>query len=117
MDQVSSRRLFLKRAISAVVLLAGGVALLIAYLSKKAKPGNRTQGDSANPCDDSFLGKDDLKARESMGYVKKSPVSSKQCGGCKLFLPVPVSKTCGRCQLFKGPVAITGNCSYWVPQI
>lgn len=72
----------------------------------------------ADPCDDyTGLSENDLKARESMGYVKQSPISEKQCGNCNLWLPPPAGKDCGACQLFKGPVYTAGHCTYWAPQV
>ena len=119
MHKINSRRLFLQKCVSAGMLLTGG-ALLLPGCNAKEKSSAKEEGGGAppDPCSDyTGLSENDLKARESMGYVKQSPIPEKQCGNCNLWLPPLEGKDCGACQLFKGPVYTAGHCTYWAPQV
>ena len=74
-------------------------------------------GDVAAACDDlSGLSEQDLKLRETYGYLAKSPVADNQCSNCNLWLPNQDDPSCGKCLLFKGPVYAVGHCTSWAPQ-
>ncbi len=119
MHEINSRRLFLQKCVSAGMLLTGGAFMLHGCSAKKKSPAEEDGSEvPADPCGDyTGLYENDLKARESMGYVKQSPIPGKQCGNCNLWLPPPAGKDCGACQLFKGPVYTEGYCTYWAPQV
>jgi len=73
---------------------------------------------SSDACSDySDLTKDDIKKRESLGYVQKAVSENKQCGNCNLWIPPIEGAACGKCQLFKGPVPASAICTYWAPKI
>ncbi|MBZ5859391.1 high-potential iron-sulfur protein [Flavihumibacter profundi] len=116
MTASKERRLFFKKCIAAGMTLAGALFFSAGCQSPEKKPANENGVvDTNDPCNDSVLSKDDIKARESLGYVKKSPVADKHCGNCKLWLPPAPGKECGKCQLFKGTVPAPGYCTYWAP--
>jgi hypothetical protein len=104
-----SRRLFLQRCFSSVLIVTG-----ISSCETKEKK----KSTSTNPCFDySELSNEDLAKRKSLGYVEKSPTDNKYCGNCNLWLPPQPEEQCGRCQLFKGPVHAEAYCTYWAPQV
>ncbi len=116
MFQQYSRRQFIQK------YFYGGLAIWIfvftACRSKEKSPPPEPEGEAVNACDDlSGLGKADLQARETFGYVKESPVPDSQCNNCNLWLPDEVNKDCGKCLLFKGPVYAEGYCTSWAPQL
>ncbi|HEX5024309.1 MAG TPA: high-potential iron-sulfur protein, partial [Agriterribacter sp.] len=119
MSETSPRRLFLKKCMSAAMMLTGGILLL----NSCGAPGKEAAQDKpeegrADSCDDyAGLTENDLKARASMGYSKQSPIPGKQCNNCNLWLPPAGNAVCGKCQLFKGPVYAAGHCTYWAPQV
>jgi len=118
MSEGNSRRLFLKKCFSAVLQLAFVSFIIQSCTSKENKAGKGSTTTSSDPCSDySELGKDDIKKRESLGYVQKSSSANKQCGNCNLWLPPVAGEACGKCQLFKGPVPPSANCTYWAPRI
>jgi hypothetical protein len=104
-----SRRLFLQRCSSALLILVG-----ISSCQTKEKKGIV----SGDPCTDySDVSEEDLKKRKTLGYVEKAPTEAKHCGNCNLWLPPQQGDKCGRCQLFKGPVPAEAYCTYWAPQV
>jgi hypothetical protein len=105
-DDVNSRRLFIQRCFSALLLSAG-----ISCASEDKKESQ------ANPCDYSTLSEEDVKKRRSLGFVEKAPTENKHCGNCNLYFPAKNSDECGRCQLFNGPVTADAYCTYWAPQV
>lgn len=80
-----------------------------------------TQGSSekkTDPCSDfSEVSEAELKKRQQLGYVQKSPSTESHCSNCQLWLPRKDTKDCGNCQIFKGPVLAEGYCTYWAPQM
>ena len=118
MSEVNSRRLFLQKCFSSVLQWAFVSFIIQSCTSKENKAGKSTATTSSDPCSDySELGKDDIKKRESLGYVQKAPSTTKQCGNCNLWLPPVAGEACGKCQLFKGPVPVSAICTYWAPRI
>src|SRR5258706_15893344 len=119
MSEANLRRLFLQKCFSSVLRLSF-IPLIIESCTSKENESKKEKKaiTSSNSCSDySELGKDDIKKRESLGYVEKSPSANKQCGNCNLWLPPIDGQTCGKCQLFKGPVPASANCAYWAPRI
>jgi len=117
MNHNNSRRNFLQACLSTGMTFAG-IVFLLGCQSDDNKPVKQLPaGNSNDPCSDySELSATDVKAREALGYVKKSPIAGKHCGSCKLWLPPAPGKECGKCQLFKGPVMEMAYCTYWAPQ-
>ncbi len=62
------------------------------------------------------LSANELKSRNALGYVDKTPMKEKRCDNCKLFIPAGDKKACATCPLFKGPVLPKGYCTYWAPK-
>ena len=117
MSGANSRRFFLQECFSSVLRLAFVPLIIESCTLKKneTEKANNTPA-SSDPCSDySELSKDDIKKRESLGYVQKAPSENKQCGNCNLWLPTADSNACGKCQLFKGPVPAFASCTYWAP--
>jgi hypothetical protein len=107
--EMLGRRMFLQKCIASTLLVGG----FSGCETKEKKPNTST-----NPCADySDLSDEDIKKRESLGFVEKSPSENKHCGNCNLWLPAKQDEQCGRCQLFKGPVAAEAYCTYWAPQV
>jgi hypothetical protein len=119
MNEPNSRRLFLQKCFSAALPLAFVPVMINSCgLKQKENEKEKNAAGSSDPCSDySDLSKNDIKLRESLGYVQKSPTANKQCGNCNLWLPPAEGKACGKCQLFKGPVPSTAYCTYWAPRI
>ena len=117
MREDNSRRLFLQKCFSSAVRLAFVPILIASCTLKKneTKKENKT-ATSPDPCSDSETSKDDIKKRESLGYVIKAPSEDKHCGNCNLWLPPVAATPCGRCLLFKGPVAAEAYCTNWAPK-
>lgn len=111
-----SRRKFINKC-----LTTGGLFLSSAYIlsSCNASPGGEKQTDKKNTqakdtCNDlSEVSEAELKKRNSLGYVIKSPNPDNFCGNCSLYLPPKEGKACGGCLLFKGPVYKEGHCVQW----
>ncbi len=110
-----SRRHFFVKGIG---LVAG------AWILDSCGGGEKTEQDAAGStpvvtsCDDlSNVSKEDIAARQKLGYVKESPIADNQCQNCNLYLPPKNGQTCGGCMLFKGPVFPTSYCTYWAPKV
>ena len=109
MSQANTRRLFLQKCISPVLLVIG---------ISSCETNEKKASTSTNPCQDySDVSEDELKKRKSLGYAEKAPTENKHCGNCNLWLPPKEEEKCGRCQLFKGPVPAEAYCTYWAPQV
>jgi hypothetical protein len=118
MNSLKSRRFFLQRCVSAGLTLGSGSLLFVNCDSKQTAQTDTTKKPAENPCEDySGLTASDLKTRQGLGYVTKSPIPEKQCNSCNLWLPPAAGKECGGCMLFKGPVYANANCTYWAPQV
>ncbi len=115
-NKTNSRRLFIRDIFSAAAAITAG-ALVTEGCQSGKEPAKEQTGPSADPCSDSGLGKEDIKARKDLGYTLKSPFPNKQCRNCKLWLPAPAGQSCGKCQLFKGPTPATSYCTYWAPLV
>src|SRR5688572_11233195 len=104
MSEANLRRLFLQKCFSVVLRLAFLPFIIESCTSKENDTGNEKNAANPDTCIDySELSKDDIKKRESLGYVQKAPSANKQCNNCNLWLPPASGETCGKCQLFKGP--------------
>lgn len=122
MDQVESRKAFLKRCTYAIPSLVG-IGLLAAGCNS-GEPGKNTDSNANNnnaapkSCDDfSGVSDNDLKTRKNFNYVDVSPDKNKMCKKCNLHIPAKPGVECGGCMLFKGPVKDTGTCTYWAPKV
>lgn len=118
MGKTNSRRLFLHKCFSSVLGLAFIPVVIESCTSKKKETGKEINtAATGDPCSDySDLSKEEIKKRETLGYVKKAPSPDKQCGNCNLWLPPVDGAACGKCQLFKGPVPAEASCIYWAPK-
>ncbi len=117
MTRDNSRRKFLYESLYTIVLLLGGS--LVAE-SCKAKKDNQQQTEYAtvDSCNDlSGVSDNELKKRQTLGYVEESPLADNHCSNCNLYLPPGKEQACGGCMLFHGPVYASGYCAYWAPQI
>jgi hypothetical protein len=119
MNEANSRRLFLQKCFSSVLQLTFASFIIESCTSKKNEPDKDNKATaSSDPCSDySDISKDDIRKRESLGYVQKSASANKQCGNCNLWMPPIDGAACGKCQLFKGPVPAVAGCTYWTPKL
>lgn len=112
-----SRRKFINKCVSTCSILFGGLIFLNSCDtgdSGKRDSEAAAPGKSGDPCDDlSGIPEQELKKRESLGYVKKTPNPQTHCGNCALFIPAGEDDTCGGCLLFEGPVQFNGYCVQW----
>lgn len=127
----NDRRVFLKRMVSACVLLGGsGLALIGCGGGGKEQPADASStagadtpdGDATSRfggnCDDfSKLTDADWEVRERLGYETVSPSAETECNTCNLWLPPRPNETCGGCTLFTGPIEPKGTCTYWAPRL
>ena len=91
---------------------------LIACQGTGKEPKERALNAQPSSCDDlSGLTDDEIKLRDTFGYVKQSPLPENQCSNCNLWIPNEADPSCGRCLLFKGPVYAAGHCTSWAPQV
>src|SRR6266704_2909435 len=99
MSGVNARRLFLQKCFSSVVQTTFIAFVIESCRSKTTGKGNGNKAVTvSDPCSDySDLSKDNIKKRESLGYVQKSPSANKQCGNCNLWLPPVAGQLCGKC--------------------
>jgi hypothetical protein len=119
MNEANSRRWFLQKCFSSALQLLFATFIIESCTSKKNEAGKENKATtSSDPCSDySDLTEDDIKKRESLGYVQKAASANKQCGNCNLWMPPDNGEACGKCQLFKGPVPASAICTYWAPKI
>ena len=120
----TSRRYFLKKGIFGAITFLGGAALVSCggsdqpadnqpSTSAEAAPSGAAPAD---PCDVNALTAEDIKKRQSLGYVDETSIREKKCKTCQLFIPASDSRPCAGCSLFSGPVEPNGYCFYWAPQ-
>ena len=122
-----SRRKFINKCLSTGSLFLGGILFLNSCntneSSEKQNENNKEaepkkQGTSGDPCEDlSGVSEGELKKRQSLGYVNKSPDPENYCGNCALFIPAAKEGDCGGCLLFKGPVKAEGHCVQWAAKV
>ncbi|MEO9052975.1 MAG: hypothetical protein ABI280_14345 [Ginsengibacter sp.] len=118
-----SRRKFFNKCFSTGSVLLGGTIFLNSCGTNDSSgntnesSGNaneKKQSTSEDPCNDlSGVSDVELKKRESLGYVTKSPVPESYCGNCSLYILPKEETGCGGCMLFKGPVHVEGHCVQW----
>lgn len=53
---------------------------------------------------------DDVKARETLGYVDRGPDQAKICSKCVQFVDGPSADVCSGCKVVKGPISPLGTC-------
>ncbi|TKT86992.1 high-potential iron-sulfur protein [Dyadobacter frigoris] len=120
MTKEIERRKFLQHCFGLSLMVSTGGFLLSSCAGRKKTVANKNTSPVAkvNPCED-LTGVDavDVEKRKALGYVGLSPIQDKQCGNCKLWIPVKDGKECGGCLLFAGPVSEDGHCTYWAPQV
>jgi hypothetical protein len=128
-----SRRVFCSSILSNGAALVGAGAILSACGGGAGNENGKTQDKpattsgpttappvtSADACTDfSNIDPAELKKREALGYVEKSPIPDNLCENCKLFIPWQNNTSCGGCMLFQGPVQLDAYCTYWAdPEI
>lgn len=115
-----SRRQFLKQAAA-----ASTVTLSLGYLVAGCKPdgasgskeGSGSSAASGKNCDDtSGLTEAEIKTRESLKYVEKTPDPAKNCANCSLYQEPKGGAYCGGCDVMKGPINPQGYCTAWAPK-
>lgn len=110
-----SRRRFIQSYLTMFTGLLGG-GLIACQGAEKSSKEEATDPQPAS-CDDlSGLTAEEIKLRETFGYVQQSPMADNQCSNCNLWIPNENDPSCGRCLLFKGPVYAAGHCTSWAPQ-
>jgi hypothetical protein len=115
MHSGNPRRQFFRMLLHAGLLLMG--AGITACRGRIKTTDEISDNGSSGSCDDlAGLSDQDLKLRETFGYLPKSPVAGNQCSNCNLWLPNEADLSCGKCLLFKGPVYAVGHCTSWAPQ-
>ena len=119
MSEVNLRRLFLKKCFSSVLQLALIPVIIESCTSEKSEKEKKSKvAASGDPCSDySEISEEEIKKRQSLGFVQKASSPDRQCANCNLWLPPADPKGCGICQLFKGPVPSTASCTYWAPKV
>ncbi len=109
----TSRRDFLKNALSIGALSIAGGAVLTAC-GKAKKQGGSGEGG----CNDvSGLAASDVTLCTTNQYVDVSPEKEKFCDNCQLYKVPAAGAACGGCQIFKGPVAPKGWCKLWAKKV
>ena len=114
--QPYSRRKFINKFLTTGGLFLGGAYILSSCNSNDVinKPESVKEGKAKDSCNDlSGISEGELKKRESLGYVTKSPNDENYCGNCSLYIPPKEGEACGGCLLFKGPVFKEGHCVQW----
>jgi High potential iron-sulfur protein len=101
-----SRREYLKQ--SGCLGLAAGLGLL------HSACGSHAASSSLTCTDASGLNAEEMKARDALKYVDRSPDPSKTCKNCQLFEKPAETGRCGGCALAKGPYHPDGYCIAWV---
>ena len=115
-NEYFSRRKFINQCVKTGSFLIGGMLWLNSCDTQQAdKETVKTQSPgSAENCNDlSGVSEGELKKRESLGYVTKTPNPVNYCGNCSLYIPAKEGEKCGGCLLFKGPVEVNGHCVQW----
>ena len=108
----SSRRDFLKSALSIGALSIGaGAALTACGKEKKAEA-------AASGCNDvTGLSEADKTMRTTNAYADVSTKADQDCVGCQLYKPAAAGAACGGCQVLKGPIAPKGWCKLWAKKV
>ena len=123
MKKELNRKEFLQRLGIYGITAFGASAFLAACGGGGNKDQPQVQGDmdsdasnkSSDPCTDvSGLTDAELKNRQNLKYVGKSPYSDKYCANCNFFIAPQNGAQCGTCQVVKGPINPQGHCTAWV---
>jgi hypothetical protein len=110
-----SRRRFINKCLSSCSFFLGGAVLLNSCNSNESADVKKKPGISEDPCNDlTGVSDEELKKRQSLGYVTKTPIPDNFCGNCSLYIPPTSEGGCGGCLLFKGPVYAEGHCVQYV---
>lgn len=113
-----SRRKFISKCLNTSSMFFGGALFLNSCNTNKSNDSGKKQSTSEDPCDDlSGVSEEELKKRQSLGYVSKSPVPGSFCGNCSLYIPSTTENSCGSCLLFKGPVHAEGHCAQYSAKV
>lgn len=108
----SSRRDFLKSALSIGALSIGAGAVLSACGKEKKA------AESAGGCNDvSGLADGDKALRTANNYADTSAKPDQTCEGCQLYKVAAAGAACGGCQVLKGPIAPKGWCKLWAKKV
>ena len=112
-----SRRKFINKCLSTGSVFLGAAVFLNSCGTNESsvnKNENKKQSTSEDPCNDlSGVSEEEIKKRQSLGYVTKSSTPGNFCGNCGLHIPPKPNEECGGCMLFKGPVHNEGLCVQW----
>lgn len=105
-----SRKEFLKKSL-------GLMGTVIAVPSLLSSCGDGKKELAADACDDlSGLSESEIKKREELKYVAKTPDTTKNCVNCRFWKAPAQEGECGGCQLFAGKVHPNGYCQSWFTQ-
>ncbi len=70
--------------------------------------------EASDPCTDlTGLTDAEIKMRETLQYVGKSPYPDKRCDNCQFWIPAAEGEVCGGCKILKGPINAAGHCTSW----
>jgi hypothetical protein len=106
----SSRRDFLKHALSIGALSVAGGAVLTACGKQKKQGGGG--------CNDvSGLSEADKTLRTANEYADVTPDKEQDCTNCELYTLPAAGAACGGCKVLKGPVAPKGWCKLWAKKV
>ncbi len=120
----NTRRTFLKQGVLGAITFFGGAVMIgcggndkPAAETPAEAPGNKSSTAApADPCDINALTEEDIKKRQSLGYIDETEIREKKCKTCQLYIPSSDTRPCAGCSLFAGPVEPDGYCFYWAPQ-
>lgn len=125
-----NRRDFFKRAAVLGVAVAGAGTLLAACKQPDTSGAQQAAGGSAPAAQGSAPAGGDgelncmsteglepaqIKVRESLQYVDKTPKADQDCANCIHFKP-DANGGCGGCAVVPGPIHPKGWCTAWVAQ-
>jgi len=114
----TSRRDFLKHALSIGALsMAGGAVLTACGKPKKQAAGGGGGGGGGGCNDVSGLSDADKALRTTNQYADVTPEKDKTCDNCQLYKLPAGGADCGGCQVLKGPVAPKGWCKLWAKKV
>ena len=109
----TSRRNFLKNALSIGALSMAGGAVLTAC-GKEKKPAAAATGG----CNDvSGLAAGDKTLRTTNEYADVSTKADQDCANCQHYKPAAAGAACGGCAVLKGPIAPKGWCKLWFKKV
>jgi hypothetical protein len=126
-EQKLNRREFFERAAMLGAVAAGAGSFLAACQkqggngaeaeggagAQKAEGGG-AKGGELSCTDTAGLSEQQIKVRESLNYVDKSPKPEQLCENCQLYKEAPSAGECGGCQTVPGPIHPKGWCTAWV---